>query len=172
MILIHPAKDKIFFQGFRLALDQLIRYKHELIVINCASEHWGEREFILQMHDDLQSSGFDFWILSHHPGDHLIKPCVIFYPWWYHYSIKNFEKVDIQKHRSRILGCLHGNLRPHRIANYLALIERFQLHQMHLSLGNIDFSDQRSDDVVLLEKEHDQRIKLKKLTSTTKTNLN
>lgn len=161
MILIHPAHDTKFFQGSHLVLDQLIPHKNELVIINCASEHWGSREFIIQMHDNLKASGFDFWILSHHPGDHYIKSRVIFYPWWYYYGMKTFENIDIKSHRSRVLGCLHGNPRPHRISNYFALVDRFQQNQMHLSFFKTDFLGDRADDIVLLEKEHDRWLQLK-----------
>ena len=126
MILIHPKANPEFFQGPFINLDRLELYRDQLIVINAASEHWGENQaFITEMHDALESADFNFWILSHHPGDHCIKNRIVFYPWWYYHGIKKFENVDIIKHRSRKLGCLHGNPRPHRIANYLSLKSKF-----------------------------------------------
>jgi hypothetical protein len=153
MILIHSAQDTKFWKGFHIALDQLIDYKHELIILNCSSEHWGAPAFIMQMHEDLQASGLDFWILSHHPGDHFIKPRVIFYPWWHYYGMKTFENIDIVKHRSWKLGCLHGNPRAHRIAHYLALQNRFDLQDLEISIFSNNIDPKRMDDVELLESE-------------------
>jgi hypothetical protein len=162
MILINPAQDTKFFQGSFIDVNQLWPYRDETIVINAASEHWGvDPGFILQMYDALESKHFDFWILSHHPGDHEIKPRIIFYPWYYYHSIRAFESIDIKKPRSRAIGCLHGNPRPHRIANYLALIDRFQQDKMHLSFFKTEFPANRADNVVLLEKEHDRWMQLK-----------
>jgi hypothetical protein len=154
MILIHPIQNPDFFQGSFIDLDQLESYRDQLIVINAASEHWGkDQAFITQMHDALESADFNFWILSHHPGDHLIKKRIIFYPWWYYHSKKTFETIDIVKHRSRKLGCLHGNPRPHRIANYLSLKSQFDLHSLEMSIFSSTTGTTRPDDVELLERE-------------------
>ena len=153
MILIHPIRDTKFFKGVCLVLDQLSHHKHEIIVINCASEHWGTGDFLTQMYEDLHAEGFNFWILSHHPYDHLRMERIIFYPWWYYYGMENFENIDIVKHRSKKLGCLHGNPRPHRIANYLSLKSKFDSHDLEMSIFSSKIEPRRADDIELSENE-------------------
>jgi len=154
MILIHPINNTEFFQRGCIDLDQLESHRDKLIVVNAASEHWGlNRAFITEMHDTLKSADFNFWILSHHPGDHLIKKQIVFYPWWYYHGMKTFEIIDIVKYRSRKLGCLHGNPRPHRIAHYLALKNRLDLQDLEISIFSNRHGAKRMDDVELLESE-------------------
>lgn len=153
MILIHPAQDTKFFKENHVDLYRLSHHKNELVVINCASEHWGAREFIMDMHDDLHASGFDFCILSHDPNDHLIKKHVIFYPWWHYHGMKKFENIDIVKPRVKKLGCLHGNPRPHRIANYLALKNKFDLQDLEISIFSCKEGAWRADDIEITQNE-------------------
>jgi hypothetical protein len=154
MILIHPIETPEFFQGPFIDLDRLESHRDQPIVINAASEHWGKNQaFITQMHDALESADFNFWILSHHPGDHCIKKRIVFYPWWCYHGMKTFETIDIVKHRSRKLGCLHGNPRPHRIAHYLALKNKIDLQDLEISIFSSNTDPKRMDDVELLESE-------------------
>lgn len=110
----------------RFKFENLKKYKDQTIIFNLASEHWGEQSLAFQLHNDLKENDFDFWILSHHPGDHKKLERLIYYPWWYIYS-KNriLDTIDIKKSRQFDLGCLHGNPRPHRIINYFALKDKF-----------------------------------------------
>lgn len=102
--------------------------KDKFILVNCASENWGMGSFIDDLYHRLEQMGFDFLVITHLPGDHLKKPRLIYYPYWYHYSVGFFKKTyktnllsDYKKYK---LSCLNHIPRAHRIYNYYLLKDK------------------------------------------------
>jgi len=99
---------------------------HNLVVADFGSEHYGDRDFLYNLHNDLESHGLNFLLLSHNPQDHLIKPRLLFYPHWYHWCRKNLyncpDLLEIEKKYK--VSCLNGVPRPHRIYNWMTLQEK------------------------------------------------
>lgn len=156
MILISPDVSSRFFDldKCRFRFENLNKYKNETILVNLASEHWGDSSLIYQLYNDLDEREFDFWILSHHPGDHKKLDRLVYYPWWYVYSKASFSKdIDIERSREFSLGCLHGSPRPHRIVNYFALEDRFPKEKMSIKIFDTNDMPWRHDDPVMSEDE-------------------
>lgn len=156
MILISPNfPTSVFdFDTCRFRFDNLNAYKNETLVINFASEHWGESSLIYQLYDDLSKNGFDFWILSHHPNDHNKLERLVYYPWWYVYSKVCFPRnIDIEKTKKFSLGCLHGKPRPHRIVNYFAIADRFPKEKICSTIYDTTPLPWRHDDPELFVEE-------------------
>jgi len=85
------------------------------LYINGASEHYGNG--ILE---DLAKALPEHTVLSHYPNDY----CE-FHPYWYYWSVNNFEKVYNQNiandRKTYSLSCLNRVSRTHRILNYIWL---------------------------------------------------
>ena len=83
------------------------------LYINGASEHYGDG--ILE---DLAKLVPNHTVLSHYHSEH-----TQFHPYWYHWSVNNFENCYKQNtandHKTYRLSCLNRASRTHRILNYL-----------------------------------------------------
>jgi hypothetical protein len=123
--------------------------KDKLIIVNCSSENWGMGEFIGSLYNNLERYHLNFLILSHNPDDHLTRPNLLFYPYWYQDSVKFFNQPIFSNLKTYKLSCLNGNPRPHRIVNYFKLLEKnyadtfISMHSTENSITN------RDDDCVL-----------------------
>lgn len=154
---IHYPMDYIWHPD---KLKELSKYK--LVVVNLSSEHWGAgggQEAAVHC----ENANLNFLILTHNPSEHLTHPRVMYFPYWYHYSKKYFKRITLQTTRRYTLSCLNGNPRPHRIANYLQLLEKPYIDQTSISFFNV-LSGQdpvREDDALLTELETDQWAQLK-----------
>jgi hypothetical protein len=149
--------DKPFeYIGNLEKLKQLLNYK--LVVVNACSEHWGAGSGSGVV-DNCQQANLNFLVLSHNPRDHLLHPRMMYFPYWYHTSKKYFKKVETSVVKKYKLGCLNGNPRPHRIANYLLLLDKTYADQICVSFFNTlpvrdpDNTSWRADDVMLDELE-------------------
>ena len=101
------------------AIERLSKYR--LVIINCSHENWGQG-FVTWLDSLLNKTNLNYIILSHDPTDHLIKPYIIFYPWWYYVLLESaVAPTDIENPRKYKLSCLNRIPRPHRILNYLLL---------------------------------------------------
>jgi hypothetical protein len=79
---------------------------------------------------------------------------MFYYPYWYHDSKRWIvNKNNTVESRKFDLGCLNGNPRPHRIANYYQLMKKSYKNQMSVSFYNVDIDPRRQDDVPLLDEE-------------------
>jgi hypothetical protein len=136
-------------------LKELSKYK--LVIVNMCSEHWGDGSGS-QAIVHCQNANLNFLILTHNPYEHLVHPRVIYLPYWYHYSKKYFKYVVPALSRKYNLSCLNGNPRPHRIANYLLLLNKTYVDQTNISFFNVlpDNIPWRADDVILTESESTQ----------------
>jgi len=139
-IIIHPARDNsTMFDRANLLVDRLIPYQNQTIFLNYSSEWWGKNNTaMLNVCSALESTNYDYWILSHCPDDHLIRPRIVYYPWWHVYSLDHLGEVDIESKRSKFIGCLNGNPRPHRISNYFQLKEKFDCGQIYNTIFKIE----------------------------------
>ena len=123
----------------------------KLILINCSSENWGMKDFIDSLYDTLNQHRDNFLILSHLPSDHFRRPNLIFYPYWYYYSIGYFTKLDLTNNQKKYkLSCLNHNPRTFRIYNYLILKTKEYYKDTILSMyADPSGSILRDDDYVL-----------------------
>src|SRR6056300_662504 len=65
----------------------------KFILVNCASEHYGNENYIIDLYDKLVKMKVNFLITSHLPNHHLSKSNLIHYPYWYHWTINFFTKT-------------------------------------------------------------------------------
>ena len=132
--------------------DKLAQFdKNQLILFNYCSEHYGPHNGIKLIYDRFEQHGLNFILLSHDPYDHLAKPNLLFYPYWYYQSITDFPQLykkntsDIKKKFK--ISCLNGNHRFHRIYNFFKLKAK---HYFDEILFTINYTEngvpQRHDD--------------------------
>lgn len=154
MKIIHPIESSEFFHDCRINIEKLQPYQSELIIVNCASEHWGtDINFLLNVCNALENNNFNFWVLSYHYKDHAKHPKLIYYPWWYIFSYKKFKKINISSRRNKIFGCSNFSPRPHRISNYLRLQEKVDTNKFHITIHGFGEITPRSDDIDLTDLE-------------------
>ena len=134
-----------------------------LVVVDCSWENWGSGNFINSLYDELEKFNINFLVLTHIYEDHLVRPRMLFHPFWYHsvvmYSVirnnidpANIQLVDQKKYR---LSCLHGNPRPHRILNYIKLNKFLDDPSMLIKIfTNPNGIDSRLDEDYVLSEEH------------------
>jgi len=122
--------------------------KDKLVLVNCASEHYGTEEFTKSLYQKLQEHTDDFLILTSNVAEHLALPKLLFYPYWYHWTVKNWTKeyqVNITVDRKKyLLSCTNRAPRPHRIYNYITMnIRDDMLFTMRQGIAT------RDDDLIL-----------------------
>jgi hypothetical protein len=144
--------DRPNFQGpWELSDQDLQKIKnHQLTIIDLSSEHWGANG-IDAAYEKFNSLGINFLLLSHEPTDHKKYKRMLYYPHWYHYSVKNFEILENITHNKMYMwSCLNLNPRPHRIYNYMLSRSKPYFAQSKFSMFNSpeDWCS-RDDDIVL-----------------------
>ena len=144
--------DRLNFKDFWEIPDQALEQvkKHQLTIIDLSSEHWGVGG-IDTAYETINSLGINFLLLSHEPTDHKKFERMLYYPYWYFYSVKNFKlpkEVSINKTYS--WSCLNYNPRVHRIHNYILSRGKPYFSQARFSMHNApEERCARPDDVVL-----------------------
>ena len=131
------------------------QYKNQLVVINFASEHWNN--FDHWVCEWLDRAGINFLILTHDYEKHQKHPRIFYYPYWYYlareFCLRNVP-TNINTERNYFLGCLNGNARTHRIANYLKLKKQSYWDKVCISFYNSPAS--RADEFKLTAEELDE----------------
>lgn len=123
--------------------------KDKFILVNCASENWGMGVFIESLYNELVKYNLSFLIISHTPQDHKKNSKILFYPYWYHHSIKNFDQQTYSNTKTYNISCLNGTPRPHRIINYFKLLDK-NYPKSIITMHTIDnFVTNRDDDCQL-----------------------
>lgn len=144
----HPGEYIVFPEK----LESLSKYK--LVVVNSSSEHWGNGggKFAVER---CQAANLNFLVLTHNPHEHLFYPRLMYYPYWYHNSRNGFKQVKTSVVKKYKLSCLNGSPRPHRIANYLRLLNKSYIDQICVNFFNVVRPEmaERTDDVVLTDSE-------------------
>jgi hypothetical protein len=106
-----------------------------VIVYGC-SENFGTNG-LYTLYEILDQNSINFVMLTHNVTEHLSRPRMIYIPYWYHWSIKNFTKADnsklIRKHK---LSCLNKVSRPHRVINFMALRQKPYFKDTFFSIFN------------------------------------
>jgi hypothetical protein len=124
---------------------------HKLVVVNSSSEHWGDGSG-QEAARKCQEANLNFLVLTHNPDEHLLHSRIMYYPYWYHHSIRYFNKVNVSDTKKFKLSCLNRLPRLHRIANYLLLLNNPYVDQMCISFfddTNLNDVPYRTDDVAL-----------------------
>jgi len=155
---ITQDNDEIFCIDFPMEyvwspekLKELSKYK--LVIVNMCTEHWGDGSGS-QAIVHCQNANLNFLILTHNPSEHLLHPRLMYFPYWYHHSRKYFKHIDPILPRKYSLSCLNGTVRPHRIANYLLLLNKPYVNQTKISFFNEEAA-RRADNVTLNESEEE-----------------
>lgn len=121
---------------------------HKLIVLDFSSEHYGI-DGIDHVYHELTEHGLNFILLTHEIQDHLRLPRLLFYSFWYYYSIKNFNPPQ-SYNRKYAWSCLNGNPRVHRIYNFYLAKSKSYFDQSIFSMHDLDASwCSRRDDFIL-----------------------
>jgi hypothetical protein len=125
------------------------QYKNQLVVINFSSENWNGVE--THVYKQLNKINIDFLLLTYNHTQHQQYPRMFYFPYWYHWSKEIFGIVDITKIKNYSLGCLNGNPRPGRIANYLKLRKQSYWNNTSVSFFNVTNNETlaRGDDLKL-----------------------
>ena len=94
--------------------------KHNLVVLDFASEHYGIHG-IDHVYRAVDEAGLNFLLLSHEPSDHQKFDRMFFYPHWYHWAVQGFviSKTADPFNKTYKWSCLNLRPRPHRIYNYI-----------------------------------------------------
>lgn len=149
--------DKIYYVYIPLFTDLDKLPLDKFILVNCASEHYGNEGYIVDLYDKLHVMGVNFLLTSHLPSHHMVKPNLIHYPYWYHWTIKFFTrtyKTNIEKNIKKYkLSCLNHLPRPHRIYNYFLLKNKSYFNDCISSMYSDDNTNvaRRHDDCALPE---------------------
>lgn len=118
------------------------QFKNQLVIINFSSEHWNGLEN--HIYEQLDKTNINFLLLTYNHISHRQYPRMFYFPYWYHDSIQSYKSiiVDTSSSRNYVLGCLNGNSRPHRIANFLKLRKKHYWENTSIS-----FFDMREREV-------------------------
>ena len=129
--------------------------KYQLVIADCSNEHWGDNGGVInKIYQELSELDIKFIILSHCPDHHDPDRGILFYPYWYYYSMNSLKVLPITDKKQFVLGCLNGNPRPHRVANYYMLKNKKYWNRCCTSFFISD-SYTRNDDIELEPKEMD-----------------
>jgi hypothetical protein len=155
VIFIKASYDNLIInngQKYTINHDYLSQFNSKLIIVDFASEHWNQ--FDDSVYHDLDAGDYNFLLLTYDHTKHQMYSKMFYYPYWYYnskckeWSVVNNNFVQSRKFN---LGCLNGNPRPHRIANYYQLMKKSYKDQMSISFYNAN--PRRRDDVTLLDEE-------------------
>ena len=140
-------------QQYTINHDYLSQYKSKLIIVNFASEHWNCYDDTV--YHELEAGGYNFVLLTYDHTRHQMYPKMFYYPYWYYYQLQwPVTKNNTIQNRTFDLGCLNGNSRPHRIANYYQLMKKSYKNQMSVTVyKNVNIITRRVDDVALIDEE-------------------
>ena len=144
--------DVMFDQDWKLDSNKISKLKdHKLVIADFSSEHYGPSNGIVQWYQHLEQQGINFLMLVHDPSDHQRFNRMLYYPYWYFYSVKNFrlpKEVSINKTYS--WSCLNFNPRIHRIHNYILSRSKPYFSQARFSMHDAPEEHcARLDDFVL-----------------------
>jgi hypothetical protein len=126
--------------------------KNQLILFNYCSEHYGPHDGILYMYDQFVKHNLNFILLCHDITDHLAKPNILFYPYWYYHCKTFIPKYYFNRNISNLekkfkISCLNGKPRFNRIYNYILLREKEYFKDLLFTFHNGDAW--RHDDLLL-----------------------
>lgn len=144
-----------------VSAEKLDKLKSNKCIINFSMENYGS---LFHYYQQLTDYGLDFILLSFNPHDHLVKPNLVFYPYWLYESCENMFELsqtykDIRTHK---ISCLNRNPRPHRIFNYITLQNKPWFNEILFTFSNFPDEDAyRNDDVILSNdiKDHWEKIR-------------
>jgi hypothetical protein len=132
----------------------LFLQSYKLVIVDCSNEHWGEYPGTMGViQQEFRKIGINFIILSHCPEDHDPEQGILFFPYWYYFSINRFKVLPVTTNKRFVLGCLNSNPRPHRIVNYYMLKNKKYWNDCCTSFFSTDPLPWRGDDVDLQSNE-------------------
>jgi hypothetical protein len=158
----HPYQTFVNPKNGQIDYSHFDQYKNQLVIINFSSEHWNN--FDQDVCRQLDNAGINFLLLTYDPAKHQTCPKLFYYPYWYYYS-RSFwsdhypNKILNNKNRNYSLGCLNGNPRIHRIANFLKLKNQPYSNNICISFHRDEFIGSTDLQLTPDEIEHWNRIK-------------
>ena len=121
-------------------------------IIDFSQENYGTTS-VPFYYQHLKDLDVNFLMLSFDPNDHLVEPDIVFYPYWYFWSTKDFEdNIIFPDDRKYKISCLNRNPRPHRILNFLLLKNTNYFKDILFTFQNPDEPPYRDDDITLSTK--------------------
>ena len=148
-----PFQTFINLLDLTINYDYLNQHKNQLLIINFSSENWSGFENVI--YEQLNKTDINFLLLTYDHTQHQQYPQMFYFPYWYHWSKENLSIVDVNEIKTYSLGCLNGNPRPHRIANYLKLRKKSYWDKISVSFFKVNDNNipVRGDDLELLMNE-------------------
>lgn len=148
-----PAYELYDRSNWTFNLDKITELKSKrLSIIDYSTENYNDT--MPGVYDYFADLGINFILLSHNPSHHLLKPNILFYPYWLDWSRNKlkFLKLDQGTTRSHKIASMSRLPRPHRILNYILLRDKpyfdsevMTAHQEVVNLEHIT----RPDDIIL-----------------------
>jgi hypothetical protein len=154
---------------------KIAELKHQPCIIDYSTENYNNS--VPHAYEYFASLGINFIILSHDPAHHLLKPNLLFYPYWHDWSRNRltFPNLDQSASKSHLIASMSRNPRTHRIVNYVMLRDKPYFDPVvitaHRETTNKDHIT-RPDDMIIPEQiqQHWDRIE-DSLPATTITQL-
>lgn len=142
--------DPVSWHLLEIELDKLKR-RGTRCIIDYSSENYNDE--VLVAYDKFVDYGLDFVILSHDPSHHLVKPNIVFWPYWLHWSQERltFPGFNTSNIRKYPIASMARYPRTHRILNYLRLKEKHYFDSNVITIHQVNdvAPISRPDDVVL-----------------------
>jgi len=112
--------------------------RDRLFIINASDEIFN-KEFVLLIDNYCTKNQLNYLITCPSIIDHLVTPNVYFYPDAYYWSRRMVAYpniIDLCSSRRYLFSCLNGTPWPHRIINYLTLLEKNYFDKFLFSMHN------------------------------------
>jgi hypothetical protein len=96
-------------------------------IVNMSVEHWGgaESKCIESTYNLLEQHFSRFLLLTHNLADHKTRDKLLFYPYWYYQTQKNFSTpITTRTSRQYKVSCINHRPRFHRKANFVKLYDK------------------------------------------------
>lgn len=138
------------------------QYTNRLIVLDFSLEN--HTTFEHHVYEQLSKTDINFLLLTYNYAQHQQYPRMLYFPYYSQWLINSTNKrvplTTVSKSYS--LGCLNGNPRPHRIANFLKLRKKPYWDKTSMTFFYRDDGAKRSDDLRLTVDEINEWNEIKK----------
>lgn len=117
-------------------------------IFNFSSENWGV-DFCIHLESYLKDKINNYIILVNDIKYHQINKNVFYFPYWYVWSIHNFENAKITDYRANLISCANYAARTHRIYNYLQLKKKSYFESIYFTMAELNVYTNRDDEYIL-----------------------
>ena len=119
-------------------------------IVDMSVEHWGgaASKCIESTYNLLEQNFPRFLLLTHNLADHKTRDTLLFYPYWYYKTQKNFSTpIATQTPKQYQVSCLNHRPRFHRKANFVKLHSKSYRGQMFIKIlpNDLDMTTRPDD---------------------------